>query len=384
MGLCNVCGSALRMTARNLFVCKHGHATHVVQEVADYGEFIARRSVKRRKDKVKENILANLGFAEAWSLVYMEYFYHLVTLYSIPHAECKRYLPFLYYSLEKLKRQKEHKKYRYNTIFIILVYLIKRDLEEKKGTLYLISDFRRTMNFTLGAKTKFKTVLRALKRKIPSLISMNSVMFNFRLHRVKEIILRLVPRKNAARRKIMGQLELFSLDCVCEKLNLVRTSGMYRGFISFKETLKYVEIETYPGFLFAEDLIGAFLLMYLLTMCSTAKIDGKIKIVEKEKENTQQVVVQEFCSGETYFTSFDDINSLFCEIESIKEGGSFSIRPNNLKKSFFNFTQEDPTITEIAYLVCLKIADVTRSDHSAIIRISTYIAKTYRNLKKYI
>lgn len=309
---CNVCKLPVS-EIDNGYVCPNGHITQKIEEVKDLSNCKGPSALvtKRKSTKYKlRDIIPTLTPREVCALLGMKYLHALLIEFEIPASAFQRYKE-LYYSfthtIEKTPEIKIGPEYR--KIGEVFIFLVKRDLEEKKGKLFTIHDFMRKLEATDCLRVYYLRYRSQIKAQYMRHVMSQNIAYRLSCIQITKLLQRTFPNRKEYFSGVFGLMNEHGLGVMCSQLGITKTRSLLDGFNSFKETLIHIRFyEKYRYFLFSELLIGVYLYMYFMQMCSIVPVKGHFFVVENAKDVGEGNVVQDYFCREYNIASFKQIN----------------------------------------------------------------------------
>ncbi|KAI5189429.1 hypothetical protein NEMIN01_0492 [Nematocida minor] len=297
----------------NGYVCPNGHMTTRLKEMEERKDWQpgSQSTIKRKRPKQTiRDLISTISSRELCTLIALRYLHSLLREYEIPKSAFLRYKS-LYYSfatyIEKLPNERLGPEYR--TITEVFVFLVKRDLEEKKDRLYTLLDFKRKHNGKNLRTNKFTVRKEYFKTAYLRTLVFESASNKMSINSIKNLLQCTFPNCNEYFSGVFGLMSENALSKMCAQLGLTMTKRMAAGFALFKENLVHIRFhETYNKFLFSELLIGAYLIMYSMQMCDLTPVHGRLVFVERAHDLGEGNVAQDFFCREIYMSNLKQLN----------------------------------------------------------------------------
>ncbi|OAG32487.1 hypothetical protein NEIG_02322 [Nematocida sp. ERTm5] len=318
MSLCNVCNLPTK-EIDNGYVCPNGHVTTKLKEVDDETDWKSSLPEgKRRKYPQLKEIIHTLNTKDLCALIGVKYLHSLLKEYDIPYSAFSRYKE-LYYSfsiaIESLPEIKLCSGYR--RIAEVFVFLVKRDLEEKKNNLYTLTDFTRKLDTCRCTQKYFLAVRRHIQMRYLRTVSKSKqITYKISSPDITNLLRLTFPNKKEYTYGIIGRLTEKALNKLCIQLGITVTPCLKEGYIGFKDTLDLLQFPVrYKQLCLSEVYIIGYLYLYFLARCSLTDINGYIHVVETPRDLSGGRVIQEFFSREHNISSLKQFNMIMNVIE---------------------------------------------------------------------
>lgn len=308
---CNICKLPLK-EIDNGYVCSNGHIVTKIQEADDEEGWTGTSRVEKKKVQRQRigEILPTLEPREVFALVGLRYLQSLLKEFGITKPAFVKYRSF-YYALTLFidKLPDIGLGNGYKKIAELFTFLVKRDLEEKKGRLYILSDFTRKFEKENCAARYFYARRDYFRSHyLRAMVDVPLIRY-FNITSITKNLQGTFPDKKEYCKGMYGVLNENGLEKICAILGLTKTKRIVNGFNSFIEAIDIIRFtDFYKKFIFSEVYIGAYLLIYAIVCCSLKEIDNQWVIVEKISDVGEGSVVQEFFCKEINMCSLKQFN----------------------------------------------------------------------------
>lgn len=325
---CSVCSLPLRETESGSLVCGNGHIVQIHQEVADIASATGRdgskmvKRIKRKPTETVDPVIQNCSSRDLSVITGLNMLLQYFKALKVPVSEYRRYFPLILWFLEVNEREGflggELAKYDFGFSakrLLPLVYLVKRDCEERRGRFFMVHDFWRVslsgefqkINFRNTSRELFKATYKPIWGIARMYLTSQEVLRTVRLIFLAKKKKRLcgMYRVLEDTTEIYPDINETLLDVMCAKYGVTKTIRMKKSFKRYREALYYTQLPNNSTPVFPEAYIAIFLYYYMLFSCILVKADeGKgVRIVEKGCAVKTRYVIQDFFNRETCFST---------------------------------------------------------------------------------
>lgn len=391
MSICTICRQPSRRI-KNMMICSNGHTVHVVEEANEERTFFLRVQATRRKTRVKKDKAKKpkrelATMEEARVVQCITYLSRCAPVFGISVGKFEEYLPLVYGMVEMMNLPYYLTRINATKTALLILYLIKRDLAEEKHEAYLIADFRRQLFFD---KQLPKILPRMTKKKGLGLREKETDYKAFwstplTLNSILPMLRRLCPGRKALYPGIYGHLNDNMLDAFCCMLALTKTARMKESFERFKEGIVQIQFVERYGFVFAEQLVGAFIYLYFINLCRfNLKVKDSIKVCEQAETGNSSSIEQHFYSREATFFSFKRACEYLSAMEKSRgqERPDIPVAPPPLRTQY-SFGA-NPKRAPFACYILTVISQETGISLPSFVKVIRKVTFWYRSLRRHL
>ncbi|KAI5181186.1 hypothetical protein NEOKW01_1405 [Nematocida sp. AWRm80] len=365
-----------------LYVCPNGHTIRIIELVADYDLKIAGMGETKKKVKwpsnYKEELVNTFSEHELAMYLSLNLFYMFLKELKIPFSFAERYIPAIYkiFTQESDVTPTDLIEY-YKKMVILICFMIKRELEQKKGSLYTLYDLQRYLTNSGFYTNYYKDVDKILK-KHRSELTVTTSPSDLSLTAVVQMLRDLFPDEERFKYGVIGIVNQNGLQKLCDLFGLTITPKMQNSFKLFLEYLVLFQLQTQKKVYFSEEVLGAFLLFYMITSCDPMVILGAVRIVETVNLNsTQSKVIQDFFSREHAFSSFESLNKYLVIIEKTKGSEQPFLNPLEFPAMDFGKVVTQKTKLKSAIRFLRHMRRITRCRSAKVLYLVFQVAKRF-------
>ncbi|KAI5172669.1 hypothetical protein NEFER03_1725 [Nematocida sp. LUAm3] len=381
---CSICHMPMR-EEDDMLLCPNGHAVQILKEVQEYNEGFKKTVRKPERTKYQIDLLKYTD-EEICKWISMDYFYFMVREFSIPLSFCQRYMPLVYSVFSYLERSIKPR-YSEGTQLgsfcrhvLYVVFLIKREHEEKQERFYMLFDFKRKLLFNNKTAKFLKQRVEKAEKATYRLMGKHWASVNMSILYIPEFFRIYFPENTSLHRGVFGLMNQVSLESVCELLGISITERLLHGFNVFLEDIDLLKLNR-SSLIPSETLLGAYLYIYYVQMCYLEVINGRILIVEKITDISKKKVVQDFFCREISFSSLKQFVKYLMELEKTNGLERPILNPLEFPAESFGGVITPHIKSIISQKILYRISFVVHMNTSSLATLIKKIYNRYSHLK---